>query len=111
MPKIVDLMKSSVGLGTKVVCAHFITLLVVHLGKDLQPYTGKLLAALVNGLTDRNAAVRKHYAVAIGHIVSTAKDSSLEKLFAKIQHWYFEREGSFQHTEKMHCLKHVYYRR
>lgn len=47
---------------------------------------------MVNGLTDRNAAVRKNYASAIGHVVSTAKDSSLEKLFAKIQHWYFERE-------------------
>lgn len=41
VPKVTELMKSSVGLGTKVVCAHFINLLVVHLGKDLQPYSGK----------------------------------------------------------------------
>lgn len=54
---------------------------------------GKLLAALVNGLTDRNAAIRKNYAVTIGHLVSTAKDSSLEKLFAKIRTWYLEKEG------------------
>lgn len=47
----------------------------------------------MNGLTDRNAAIRKHYASTIGHLVSTAKESSLEKLFAKIRHWYFEREG------------------
>ena len=51
------------------------------------------MAALVNGLTDRNSAIRKHYASAIGHLVSAAKESSLEKLFAKLQHWYFEREG------------------
>ncbi|RZC32274.1 proteasome-associated protein ECM29 -like [Asbolus verrucosus] len=92
VPKVVELLKGSIGLGTRIACTHFITLLVVHLGQDLQPYTGKLLAALVNGLTDRNAAIRKHYAVAIGHLVSTAKESSLEKLFAKLQHWYFERE-------------------
>lgn len=87
MPKVLDLMKSSIGLGTRVACAHFITLLTLQLGQDLQPYTGKFLAALVNGLTDRNAAVRRHYASAIGHLVSTAKESSLEKLFAKLRTW------------------------
>ncbi|CAG9835676.1 unnamed protein product [Diabrotica balteata] len=92
IPKIVDLVKTSVGLGTRIACAHFITLLVVQMGQDVQPYTGKLLAVLVNGLTDRNSAIRKHNATAIGHLVSTAKDSSLEKLFAKLQNWYFERE-------------------
>jgi hypothetical protein len=55
---------------------------------------GKLLAALLNGLTDRNAVIRKNYAISIGHLVSTAKDSSLEKLFAKIKTWYFEKEGN-----------------
>lgn len=54
---------------------------------------GKILAVLVNGLTDRNAAIRRQYASAIGHLVSTAKESSLEKLFAKLTTWYFEREG------------------
>nr|CAH7763652.1 unnamed protein product [Callosobruchus chinensis] len=92
VPKITELMKGTVGLGTRIACAHFITLLVIQLRQDVQPYAGKLLAVLVNGLTDRNAAIRKHYASAIGHLVSTAKDSSLEKLFAKLQHWYFERE-------------------
>ncbi|XP_050294248.1 proteasome-associated protein ECM29 homolog [Anthonomus grandis grandis] len=92
IPKILELMKPSIGLGTRIACSHFITLLVVHLGDDVQPYSGKLLAALVNGLTDRNSAVRKHNAVAIGHLVSKCKDSSLEKLFAKLQNLYFERE-------------------
>ncbi|CAH1974017.1 unnamed protein product [Acanthoscelides obtectus] len=92
VPKITELMKGTVGLGTRIACAHFITLLVIQLRQDVQPYAGKLLAVLVNGLTDRNAAIRKHYASAIGHLVSVAKDSSLEKLFAKLQHWYFERE-------------------
>ena len=40
MPKVVELMKS-VGFGTKIVCAHFINLLVVQLGKDIQPYAGR----------------------------------------------------------------------
>lgn len=56
-------------------------------------FSGKILAVLVNGLTDRNAAIRRQYASAIGHLVSTAKESSLEKLFTKLTTWYFEREG------------------
>ncbi|XP_060528524.1 proteasome adapter and scaffold protein ECM29 [Cylas formicarius] len=92
VPKTIDLMKGSVGLGTRIACAHFITMLVVQLGKDVQPYAGKFLAALVNGLTDRNAAVRKHYASAIGHLVGSARESSLEKLFDKLRDWYLERE-------------------
>ncbi|XP_069674508.1 proteasome adapter and scaffold protein ECM29 isoform X2 [Periplaneta americana] len=92
IPRMLELMRSSVGLGTRVACAHLIVLLTYHLKQELQPYTGKLLASLVNGLTDRNAAIRKNYAVAIGHLVSTAKESSLERLFTKIKTWYFEKE-------------------
>lgn len=106
-PKVLDLMKSSTGLGTRVACAHFITLLTVQLGSELQPYTGKFLAALVNGLTDRNAAIRKHYASAIGHIVKTAKDSSLEKLFAKLRTWYFEREDDTIRSACAHALQSI----
>lgn len=93
IPKVVELMKSTVGLGTRIACAHFVNLLVVQLGSDVTPYSGKILSTLVNGLTDRNSAVRKHNAVAIGHLVGVCKPSSLEKLFSKLQMWYFEREG------------------
>lgn len=95
IPKVVELMKSTVGLGTRIACAHFVNLLVVQLGADVTPYSGKILSTLVNGLTDRNSAVRKHNAVAIGHLVGVCKASSLEKLFSKLQMWYFEREGLF----------------
>ncbi|KAG5880535.1 hypothetical protein JTB14_026768 [Gonioctena quinquepunctata] len=107
VPKIVELLKGSVGLGTRVACAHFITLLVVQLGQDVQPYTGKFLAVLVNGLTDRNAAIRKHYAAAIGHLVSTAKESSVEKLFAKLQTWYFEREDDSIRSACAHTIQSI----
>ncbi|KRT79156.1 HEAT domain-containing protein [Oryctes borbonicus] len=107
VPKVTELMKGSVGLGTRVACAHFITLLVIQLGQSLQPYTGKFLASLVNGLTDRNSAIRKHYASAIGHLVSTAKESSLEKLFAKINHWYFEREDDSIRSACAYTLKSI----
>lgn len=91
--KLIDLMKTTTSLGTKIACTHFIILLCVHFSKqDLQLYCGKLLAVLINGLIDRNSAIRKHYATTIGYLVLNAKDSSLEKLFAKLKLWYFERE-------------------
>ncbi|XP_012265500.2 proteasome adapter and scaffold protein ECM29 [Athalia rosae] len=92
MPKVIDLIKSSIVLGTKVACSHLLILLCSHLKQELQPYAGKLLAALVNGLTDRNSAVRKNNAITIGHVVGSAKGSSLEKLFAMLNTWYMERE-------------------
>ncbi|XP_012280899.1 proteasome-associated protein ECM29 homolog isoform X2 [Orussus abietinus] len=92
MPKVLEIVKSNVVLGTKVACSQFLILLCSHLKQDLQPYTGKILAALVNGLTDRNSVLRKSNAVTIGHIVGSAKESSLEKLFNMLNTWYMERE-------------------
>lgn len=58
-------------------------------------HSAKVLSALLNGLLDRNAAVRKNNAVSIGHIAGSAKDSSLDKLFNTLNTWYLEREGKF----------------
>ena len=38
--KVLELMRSSVGMGTRVACAHLIVLLTYHLKQELQPYTG-----------------------------------------------------------------------
>ncbi|XP_066149370.1 proteasome adapter and scaffold protein ECM29 [Euwallacea fornicatus] len=107
IPKVLELMKGTVGLGTRIACAHFITLLVVQLGVDVQPFSGKLLSSLVNGLTDRNSAVRKHNAMAIGHLVGVCKSSSLEKLFAKLQLWYFEREDDSIRSAIAHTIQSI----
>ena len=50
------------------------------------------MAAFVFGLSDRNAAVRKMYALSIGHLLKTAKDSSVEKLFVKMKAWYMDKD-------------------
>lgn len=66
---------------------------------------GKFLAALVNGLLDRNATVRKTFASTIGQILHTARASSLEKLFTKLSHWYFEKEDLNTRTAIGHTLQ------
>ena len=92
VPRLVDLIKGNVGIGAKGSTAHLVTTLTHQCPLDLQPHTGKILAAFVSGLVDRNAAVRKTYASAIGHLMRTAKDSSLEKLFSKLRTWYMDRD-------------------
>nr|CAD7409385.1 unnamed protein product [Timema cristinae] len=92
MPRLLELLRGSVGLGTRVAASHLVVLLAHHLKEEFQPHTGKLLAALVHGLSDRNPVIRKHYASTIGHLVSVARTSSLEKLFAKLRTWYFDKE-------------------
>ncbi|XP_074097479.1 proteasome adapter and scaffold protein ECM29 [Cotesia typhae] len=92
MPKVIELIKSSIGLGSKVSISHFLILLSLQMKQELQPYAGKLCSALMNGLTDRNATVRKTNAVTIGHIIGSVKDSSVEKIFNTLNTWYNERE-------------------
>ena len=96
MPKVIELIKSSVGFGTKITCSHFIILLSTYLKQELQPYTSKLLPPLVHGLSDRNSIVRKNNASAIGHIVGSAKETSLAKLFETLNTWYMEKDDSMR---------------
>uniref|UniRef100_A0A182W1W8 TOG domain-containing protein n=1 Tax=Anopheles minimus TaxID=112268 RepID=A0A182W1W8_9DIPT len=93
-PAVLDLVKASVNLGTKVACAHFICLVSIHLGQEMQPLTSKYLGACFSGLTDRNATVRRYYASAIGHLIGTAKEQSIERLFGKLEELYFEQQTS-----------------
>ncbi|XP_045609918.2 proteasome adapter and scaffold protein ECM29 isoform X1 [Procambarus clarkii] len=89
---LVDVLKSSVGLASRAGAAHVVETLTHTCPAPLEKYTGKLLAALVNGLSDRNPVVRKVYANAIGNLVKTAKASSIEKILTKLQLWYLEKD-------------------
>ncbi|KAM9818443.1 proteasome adapter and scaffold protein ECM29 isoform 2-T2 [Syngnathus typhle] len=92
VPKLCELLKSGVGLGTKGGCASVIISLTVQCPQDLTPYSGKLMSALLSGIHDRSAVVQKAFAFALGHLVRTAKDSSVEKLLLKLSTWYLEKE-------------------
>ncbi|XP_072239435.1 proteasome adapter and scaffold protein ECM29 [Leuresthes tenuis] len=92
VPRLCELLKSGVGLGTKGGCASVIVSLTVQCPQDLSPYSGKLMSALLNGIHDRSTVVQKAFAFALGHLVRTAKDSSVEKLLLKLSSWYLEKE-------------------
>ncbi|XP_071025214.1 proteasome adapter and scaffold protein ECM29-like [Oncorhynchus clarkii lewisi] len=92
VPRLCELLKSGVGLGTKGGCASVIVSLTVQCPQDLTPYSGKLMSALLNGIHDRSSVVQKAFSFALGHLVRTAKDSSVEKLLLKLNTWYLEKE-------------------
>ena len=50
------------------------------------------MAVLVKGLGDRNVALKKTYAVALGHLVRVAKESSVVKLMETLENRYLEAE-------------------
>ena len=89
---VVDVLKRSVGLSSRAGAAHVVETLTHTCPGPLEKHTGKILAALVNGLNDRNPVIRKVFASAIGNLVKTAKSSSIEKLLTKLQTWYLEKE-------------------
>ncbi|CAG0890234.1 unnamed protein product [Darwinula stevensoni] len=91
--KLVGILRGHGGLLTKFNCAWVIQVLVSLLPKQtVEPYTGKILAALVHNLHDRNAVLRTVMAKTIGHIMKAAKDSSFQKLGEKITSWYLDKD-------------------
>lgn len=89
-PDVVELMRSTVNLGTKIACAHFICLITLRFGAEMTPIVGKLLGASLHGLKDRNNIVRKYNASAIGHLIGVAKEQSVVRLFGKLSELYAE---------------------
>ncbi|KAF7662410.1 hypothetical protein LDENG_00236880 [Lucifuga dentata] len=109
VPRLCELLKSGVGLGTKGGCASVIVSLTVQCPQDLTPHSGKLMSALLNGIHDRSTVVQKAFAFALGHLVRTAKDSSVEKLLLKLNTWYLEKEEPVYKSSSaltMHAISH-----
>ncbi|XP_062591295.1 proteasome adapter and scaffold protein ECM29-like [Saccostrea cucullata] len=92
VPRLTDLIKSGIGIGTKAGCSSLVVSLVHHCPLDLAPHAGKLMSAFLSGLSDRNASIRKSYSSALGQLVKVAKDSSVEKLISRLKTWYLEKE-------------------
>ncbi|KAG5667004.1 hypothetical protein PVAND_015007 [Polypedilum vanderplanki] len=92
-PAVLDLIKSSVNLGTKIACAHYISLVItsgVISKDDLAKFSGKYITAALTGLADRNFIIRKYYANAIGDLIGIAKTTTVASLFKKFNKLYFD---------------------
>uniref|UniRef100_A0A8D2L4M6 Ecm29 proteasome adaptor and scaffold n=1 Tax=Varanus komodoensis TaxID=61221 RepID=A0A8D2L4M6_VARKO len=98
IPRLCELTRSGIGIGTKGGCASVIVSLTTQCPQDLTPYSGKLMSALLSGLADRNSVVQKSFAFAMGHLVRTSRDTSTDKLLQKLNNWYMEKEEQVYKT-------------
>lgn len=95
-----DLCGTQVPLGTRVGVAHFLEAVMRQIGAELGPHIGKLIWAMVRGLEDRNAAVRTIFAQTLGHLLHIAEQSASQKVLAKLQKLYFDKQGNSKNVEK-----------
>uniref|UniRef100_A0A672S7K8 Proteasome-associated protein ECM29 homolog n=1 Tax=Sinocyclocheilus grahami TaxID=75366 RepID=A0A672S7K8_SINGR len=90
VPKLCDLLKSGIGLGTKGGCASVIVSLTVQCPQDLTPYSE----------LQNNTLCFPH---------QTAKDGSVEKLLQKLNTWYLEKEEALYRSScclVVHAISH-----
>uniref|UniRef100_A0A4W6G8B0 Ecm29 proteasome adaptor and scaffold n=1 Tax=Lates calcarifer TaxID=8187 RepID=A0A4W6G8B0_LATCA len=80
VPRLCELLKSGVGLGTKGGCASVIVSLTVQCPQDLTPYSGTAQVLILSIVCY----------TCLPH--QSAKDSSVEKLLLKLNTWYLEKE-------------------
>uniref|UniRef100_A0A1I8HBE9 Proteasome-associated protein ECM29-like protein n=1 Tax=Macrostomum lignano TaxID=282301 RepID=A0A1I8HBE9_9PLAT len=95
VPHLTELIRKGVGLGTKCGTAQLLVSITDHCGSIVAPYTGKLLAALLYGVADRNPVVQRCMSLAIGQLISYAKQASVEKLLTHVRAWYLEKEDDY----------------
>lgn len=81
IPRLMQLIQSGVGLNTRVGVAKFISMLAQHSGPDMKPHTAVLLRGLFSAVkSERSAATRKAFAVALGSVAKYASEAQVRKL-------------------------------
>ena len=93
IPRVIEIIRTSLGVTTKAGACNLISALVDREPTKMSPYSGKLMAALVNSMsTEHNKTINKYYCGVLGTISKVAKESSIENLINRLQQWYFEKD-------------------
>ncbi|PIN26135.1 hypothetical protein CDL12_01113 [Handroanthus impetiginosus] len=81
VPRLAQLIRSGVGLNTRVGVANFISLLVQKVGGDIKPFTSMLLKLLLPVVKDeRSASSKRAFANACAMVLKHAAQSQAQKL-------------------------------
>lgn len=81
VPRLAQMVRSGVGLNTRVGVASFISLLVQKVGSDIKPFTGTLLKLLFPAVQDeKSGAAKRAFAATCAIILKYAGSSQAEKL-------------------------------
>jgi len=90
-PAITDVLKSGVGMSTKASAAELLVAFIFQIPQVVAPFAGKFMTPLLNGLSDRQAGVRRSYSTAVGYLAKVASAKTMEKSIRKLQSWYLEK--------------------
>ncbi|XP_065211361.1 proteasome adapter and scaffold protein ECM29 [Planococcus citri] len=89
LPRLLELLKDNISYSTRMAAINFVITLANTMDvPKLQPFVGKLLGALLTGVSNNHKTVRKNSATAIGNLCKAAKDSSIDNLLSKLVNIY-----------------------
>eukprot|EP01117_Protostelium_nocturnum_P011614 TRINITY_DN4217_c0_g1_i1.p1 TRINITY_DN4217_c0_g1~~TRINITY_DN4217_c0_g1_i1.p1 ORF type:complete len:1816 (+),score=559.90 TRINITY_DN4217_c0_g1_i1:158-5605(+) len=91
--KIIETIRSGVGLQTKVGAARFLVSLAVQKQELMSPYSGKILNTLLGSMRERSPVIRKSYASALGNVAKFASQKSYKNLLDKLIALYGDVEN------------------
>ncbi|WYZ42440.1 hypothetical protein EsH8_VI_000139 [Colletotrichum jinshuiense] len=91
-PKLEEIIKTAIGMPTKIACARLIGDLVMRHAVDFKPVSAKFLQMMEKQALDRNDEVSKGYARAVGYLMRIVPDASKERLVDKFTELYFSSE-------------------
>ena len=96
VPKLVDMIKSSIALNTKVGCSKVAVFLAVQCKQDLSPYSQRLISAFLSKMNDKSLSVKKTFASSISQLAKFAKETTFEKMVSRLTKFYFSGDTDQQ---------------
>ncbi|KAK1974005.1 proteasome component ECM29 [Colletotrichum cereale] len=91
-PKLEEIIKTAIGMPTKIACARLIGDLVMRHAVDFKLVSSRFMQLLEKQSLDRNDEVSKGYAKAVGYLMRVVPDPSKERLVDKFTEFYFASE-------------------
>ncbi|KAK1622233.1 proteasome component ECM29 [Colletotrichum phormii] len=91
-PKLEEIIKTAIGMPTKIACARLIGDLVMRHAVDFKLVSPKFMQIMEKQALDRNDEVSKGYARAAGYLMRIVPDASKERLVDKFTEFYFASE-------------------
>ncbi|OLN96306.1 Proteasome component ECM29 [Colletotrichum chlorophyti] len=98
-PKLEEIIKTAIGMPTKIACARLIGDLVMRHAVDFRPVSSKFMQLMEKQALDRNDEVSKGYARAVGYLMRIVPDAAKERLVDKFIELYFSSEDEVRRAK------------
>jgi proteasome component ECM29 len=93
VPQLELVIKTAVGMPSKMGCSQVLITLATSHGLDFEPYSARFLQLMEEQILDRNDEVSLGYAKAVACIIRVAPDEARERFVSKLIQLYLESES------------------